>query len=529
MPKQIDLSLKARTKLLYGARLLAKTVSATYGPKGRTVMLDRMAGLLATKDGVTVAREISLSDPVANMGAEIVKAACVQVNNEVGDGTTSAAILAAVLLEESHRLVVAGHDPMTLFRDISASAERAVEVVRDLAIRVESQIELERVAHVASNGDDDVAKALAEACMAVGKDGTISIEDGHGLGIELVYKDGMEIDSGVSSAAFLRDSGGVERVMESPLVAVIGSRLQSVADVQEIMETASQWPDHPLLVIAGTIEGPALTTMLVNDSQNVVKCCAVNAPGFGDKKVGHLRDLAALAGATYIDPDIGMDFRKGFDPEWFGSYRRATVKTRSAMFLALDEANEVIAERIEELKREGVHLDSDYDQDRLSERIAKLSGGLCIMHVGGSTEPELKERRGRVEDALGAVRGALEEGVVPGAGTAYLEASEHLSVESPRDAHGWHIMAKALRAPLLKLADNAGKEGSSVAHAVSEARQADEYGWVGWDANTDTIRDLGDEPPILDPVAVTVSVIRAGASVAATLLTAEVSISEKKA
>jgi chaperonin GroEL len=328
MSKQIDLHLAARKKLLAGAQLLAKTTAVTYGPLGRTAMLDRTAGLLATKDGVTVAREVVLEDPVENMGAQTLKEACIQVNDLVGDGTTTVAIVSAVLLEEGHRLVIAGYDPMHIAEGIKAAAREAVLIADELAVRVESQDELERVAYVASNGDVDVSKALAEACMAVGNDGTISIEDGHGIDIELVFKDGMEIDRGVVSPAMLRASGGISRELEDPLVAVFGSKLASVEDVQQVLEVSSQWPDHDLLILAPSVEGAALTTMLMNDAQGVVNSVAVNAPGFGPRQHDYLKDLAALSGATYIDPTY-MNFRKGFDPEWFGSIRSGRIPSRT--------------------------------------------------------------------------------------------------------------------------------------------------------------------------------------------------------
>ncbi len=528
MPKQIDLNIEARTKLMRGASTLTRTVAATYGPKGRTVILDRAAGILATKDGVTVAREIDLEDRVENLGAQLLLEACVKVNDTAGDGTTSAAIVANAILEESHKLVVAGMDPMRLARGISAAARRAVTVVEDLAMNVEGQAELQRVAFVASNGDTEVADALAEACMAVGKDGTISIEDGHGLGIELEFKEGMEIDKGLPSPVFL--GSATVREMTNPLVAVINAVLSTVDDIKEILEVASQWPDNPLIVIAQDITGHAMVTMAMNDSKSVMNCIPIQAPGFGDRKTDNLKDIAALAGATFIDPALNMDFRKGFDPEWFGSFRKVEAKLRSTLFVALPEAQEIINERKEHLKREMASLDSDYDRDRLSERIAKLAGGLCIVQVGGPTEAALKERRARIEDALGAVRGALKTGVVPGAGTAYLTASDTLLSEAANDgsveATGWKVLAQALRAPLYQLAINAGVSGDMTVHKVLEARKDDEYGWIGWDANSDTIRDLGEEPLVLDPALVVLSVLRAASSVASTMLTVEASIVE---
>lgn len=530
MPKQIDFYIKARKKLLAGATTLAKSTAVTYGPLGRTVMLDRASGLLGTKDGVTVAREVILEDPVENMGAATLRQACIKVNDQVGDGTTTAAIISAALLEECHRLVAAGYDPAQLSRGVLEAARYAIKIVDNTAVPIESQEELERVAFVASNGDIDVSKNMAEACMAVGNDGTISIEDGHGIDIELDYKDGMEIDRGAISSSFLRDSDGTERVLDNPVVAVIGSRLSSLTDITHVLEESSQWKGHDLLLFAESVDGQALTTMLLNDSKDVVHSVAVAAPGFGPKKVDYLKDIAALTGATFIDPALGMDFREKFDPEWFGGLRKARIKAKTSMLIAHKEAREGIKERIRELNREAESLKSDYDRDKNAERTAKLAGGLCVMRVGGATEPALKERRARVEDALGSVRAALEEGVVPGAGSIYLEVSEHILAEkSHKNNPGWHLMAKALRTPLVKLADNAGQDGLAVVHRASKARKEDLTGWLGWDVTEGVFRDLGADPPIIDPAPVAKAVIEAAASVTATLLTAEVSIVESKA
>jgi len=526
--KTVDFNIVARKKLLKGAQTLARVTAVTYGPKGRTVMMDRAAGLMSTKDGVTVAREVVLEDHVENMGAQTLKEACIKVNDQVGDGTTTVAILAAVLLEECHRMVIAGYDPMKLAEGVKAAAVRACEIVDDMAIRVENQKELERVAYVASNGDEEVSKALSEACMAVGKDGTISIEDGQGIDIKLIYKDGMEIPKGTVSLGFLREHGGIERTIEGPLVAVIGSRLAAIEDVQALLEEASQWKDHPLIVFAESIEGAALTTMLMNDAQKVVHSIAVPAPGFGPKRMDHLKDLAAISGATFIDPAAGFDIHKGFDPDWFGGLRKATIGTKTSTLIAHDEAREVIAERIEELKREGAYLDSDYDRDQMSERIARLAGGLCIMQVGGPTEMALKERRARVEDALGSVRSALEGGVVPGAGSVYLAVAEYFPRENDDTEanYGWRVLSKALLAPLRQLANNAGHDGNSIVHQLLELRCSEDTEWLGWDVMEERFRDLGEDPPIIDPAGVAKSVITAAASVTATLLTAEVSIAE---
>lgn len=523
---------EARRHLLKGAQVLAKAVSVTYGPFGRTVLMDRMAGLLATKDGVTVAREIDLEHHVQNMGCQILKECCVKVNTDAGDGTTSTAIIAAALIEEGNKLATAGLDPMQIAAAFKAAAECSIDLIRGQRVSVQNQKDLEHVAMIASNGDIDVSAALAEACMAVGRDGTVAIEDGRSVGIELVFKEGMEIDRGVAAGAFLGTSGS-ERILEGPLVAVIGGSLTKVEDVQSVMEIASQWPQNHLLVFCEDISGDALKMAVMNDQQGVMHNVFVPSPGFHGKKKDYLKDLAALAGADFIDPEV--ENHQSWDADWFGGLRQATLRDRSSTLVAYEEAEEIIATRVEEIRNEMNFLTSEFDRDKCKERLAKLSGGLCIMQVGGYTEAELKERRARIEDALGAVQAALAEGVLPGAGTSYLFASEYLLnvvpeafSEDPSYMAGWNAFAKALQRPLKVLAQNAGFDGPEIVQSVLDYRQTteqDEF-WCGWDAKENKIRRLSDEPAIYDPVPVFVAVLRAAASVAGMLLTVEASISQ---
>jgi chaperonin GroEL len=530
-PKDIIHGDDARSRILRGAQQLAKVVGVTYGPRGRTAMLDRGVGLLATKDGVTVAREINLPDPVENLGAQILKEACIAVNNDSGDGTTSTAILAAAILEEGHRLITAGTDPMQLAQGIEAAAHAAAIYVLELASPVETQELLERVAMIASNGDQEVSKKMAEACMAVGRDGTLTIEDGNSVGIELLYKEGMEIPRGAVSTSFL--GGDSERVIEGPLVAVIGATLRTVEDVTSMMEVASQWPKNHLLVIAEGIEGDALKTMVMNDDQDVMKCVAVCTPGFHERKRDYLMDIAALTGADFVDPKQQMK-HKEFDAEWFGSLRKATVRLKETILIAYDEATELIQERIAEIRVEMQSSRSEYDRDRCNERIAKLSGGLCVMEVGGFTETEMKERRARIEDALGSVRAALESGVLPGAGNSYLAASLELLRAISEDPNGWsafskdwqegwRVFGRALQRPLVVLANNAGLRGD---YTVEKAKDTMEDGgiWMGIDMEDGSLRDLNASPEIIDPLAVVQAVMMTAASVSKTLLTVEAAV-----
>jgi len=541
MNYQIDLKTKAvtvhkgaeaRKRLLEGAKTLAKCVAVTYGPGGRVVMLDRAVGLLATKDGVTVAREIDVEDPVANLGCQILKTACIRVNDDVGDGTTSTAIVSAALLEEGQKVIAGGMAPIEILRGVQAAAQRCYEVIESLASPVEDQALLERVAMIASNGDVEVSQKMAEACMAVGNDGTLTIEDGNSVGIELQFKEGMEIDRGAASQHFLGTLN--ERVLEGPLVAVIGADLRTVDDVRGVMEVASQWPNHELLIIAQSIEGDALKTMLMNDTKDVMKCVGINSPGFHDRKKEILKDIAALTGADYAEPTLGYDLAN-WDPEWFGGLRKATVEAKKTVFVAYDEAEELVEERIKHLKAEKRHAKSEYDTDKLNERIAKLSGGLCIMQVGGYTETEMRERRARIEDALGSVRAALAEGVVPGAASAYHYCAAMLLLDldageaegSMEFMTGWRILAKALQKPLEVIASNAGHPSAYTAQLLLDGYKSGEMSpWQGWDAETGGVRSLDEDPAVVDPVAVVRSVIEASTSAAGTLLTVEASLSK---
>jgi chaperonin GroEL len=484
--------------------------------------MDRMAGLMTTKDGVTVAREVTFADHTENQGCEILKQACIKVNDEVGDGTTTVAILAAALVQEGHKLIATGVDPGGMVRGLYRASNDAIAHIKSMSIPVTNQAELERVAFIASNGDAEIARNLAEACMAVGKDGTVTVEDGMGLDTTLEFHEGMEIDQGPCSPAFLGDNP--ERIINAPLVAVIHGRLRSLEDVQDLMETASQWPGNELVVFCLIAETEALAVMTVNNSKGVMKSVAIGAPGMQFRKVEYLEDLAAISGATMVDPIAGLDHRK-WNPEWFGSLKQIVIKARSVTLTALPEAAESIALRMEELRAQEATCVSDYDRDRLKERLAKLSGGLAVLKMGGVTEIAMKERRARVEDALGAVRAALRSGVVPGGGIAYLRAASVLGepmTNMSAEAYGRRILRNALSRPLEILADNArGRHEGLIVARMVEARGA---GWDGWDALTDQYRDLSQDPMIADPTDVVVSVINAAVSVAATLLTVETAI-----
>ena len=522
--KAIHFGASAQDRILQGAMTLAKTLETTYGPQGRTCILDRLAGMLATKDGVTVAREISLPNRVGNLGAEALKAACVQVNDKVGDGTTTVAVLSGALLEQGRRVVAAGMDPMQVAAGMRAASRVALESVLANAEPVTTQAGLERIALIASNRDEEISVHLAEACMAVGRDGTIVIEDGNGTQSTLTFKEGMEINQGALSPRFLGSSD--ERIMEGPLVAVVNTILSRADDVREMMEVASQWPQNPLLLFALDVTGEALNTMTLNDSKGVVKCVAIRAPG-GAQRSEYLKDIAALSGADFVETLTGYDI-KAWDASWFGSLRQASVRGKSSVLAAYAESSETLENRLAEIRAAEQSCTSDYDRDRLRERKAKLTGGLAVIEVGGVTEAAMKERRARVEDALSAVQAALESGVVPGGGAAYLAASEAVlgaTDEGTSDDFkaGWESLGKALRRPMEVLARNAGRTGATVIEQVLEAQRTESVRF-GWDAMSDQVRDMTLDPPIIDPTKVAVTVIETACSVASTLLTSGASI-----
>lgn len=528
-PRMIVYGENNRKRLLEGAAIFAKTVCVTYGPHGRVVLLDRAAGLLATKDGVTVAREIDLEDPVANMACQVLKAACIKVNDEAGDGTTTAACISAAILQEGCKLVAAGMNPVHMARGMQLAAKAAADAVWGMAYPIETQKQLERVALIASNGDQDVAEKLAEAVMAVGKNGTVSIEDGNGIETTLDFKEGMEIDRGAASMAFLQ--GNSERLLDGPLVAVIAASLHTVEDVLDLCEEATTFGGRPLILICEGIDGDALKTLVMNDANKEMdfEFVAVLAPGNFDKKIDYLGDIAALAGADLIDPKRGGSWKK-WDKAWFGAFRSAKVQAKKTTFVAYEEASESVQERVKQIHTSRDFATGQYDIDRINERLATLEGGLCIMHIGAYTEAELKEKRARVEDALGAVQAALWEGIVPGGGVAYLAAHQAIQgkcpVEDMEVKAGWECLERALLRPVATLADNAGRNGEYIVEKLLGLRPHWQS-WVGWDALTGRFEDFAQDTTIIDPCKVAIAVIEAATSATSTLMTSEASISDK--
>ena len=528
-PRDIFFGLENRKRLLKGAMIFSKTITRTMGPKSGIVIMDRMAGLLATKDGVTVAREITLKDPVMNMGCQVLREACINVNDEAGDGTTTTACLATAILMEGHSLVVAGFEPMEMVRGLNKGAEFVREYLYSISADVDNKKSLQRVAMISSNHDKEIADTISEACLAVGKNGTVVIEDGHGLGLELDLTDGMEIDRGAVSSHFL--DGLITREINNPLVAVIPKVLTRVSDVTSMLEVSSQWPDNDLLVICMGIEGEALKTMLVNHTKAIVKSCGVKAHGFGHRQTAYLEDMAVFSGSDIIDTTMGYDL-SDFQAEWFGTFKKAYISDKKSVFMPIEEVGDQLQNRVLALKAELGGCKSEYDTDKLQERIAKLQGGFAVVRVGGYSEQGIKERRARIEDTLGAVQSALREGVVPGGGTAYYSASDLLNEYAQQfegdTKQGLLILVRALKAPLFQLSINSGTVGEVVALRISQARELEEdedvRDWIGWDALTNEIRDLASGQMIIDPLTVSVSALMNSVSVSGVLLTCEASI-----
>lgn len=529
MGKNIYFGAENRNKLLKGAFVFSKTILKTMGPRSGLILMDRMGGFLATKDGVSVAREIHLKDAVENMGCAILREACINVNDEAGDGTTTTACLSHAILKYGNELITSGYEPMELVRGLNIGAKFVARYLEDLSADVGGKETLKMVAMVSSNHDEEIADKISEVCIAVGKNGTVVVEDGHGLGLELILKDGMEIERGAVSDHFL--DGKIKKEIENPLVAVIPKVLTSQREVVSILECSSQWPDHDLLIICMGIEGEALKTMLVNHTQDIIKSCGIKAHGFGARQKDYLEDIAIFSGADVVDADMGYDLYD-FQPEWFGTFRKVHVSMKQSVFIPVEEVSELVQKRVAYLKAQLPKCVHEYDRDKIQERMGKLQGGFGVVKVGGFSEHAIKERRARIEDTLGAVQSALKEGVLPGGGTAYYSASKLLEKYAQEFEgeikQGMLLLVKALKEPLSQLASNSETNGEVVAMKIDMERakfdNEEDREWVGWDAITGEIRDLGTGDMILDPLIVSRSALMNSVSVSGTLLTVECAI-----
>lgn len=497
----------ARQSLVQGGRELSKAVGVTYGPRGGTVMLDRAAGLLSTKDGAAVSWELNPEHPLHRLGTQVVQQALHKVSQEVGDGTSTTAILIGALLEEGNKLITGGHDPASLQREMSSFCEFGLVPVLEALVKEATRNDVRRVALSSSNGDSEMADAILSAFDKVGSNGMVVVEDGHSRGIEVTQKQGLEIDRGWESSDFC-PSGETHATQEIALVAIVDSTLTKAEDVVSILETASQFP-HPLLVVSKGLYAEALTTVLMN--RDKVPAVAVRCPGHVEHMRDHLEDIAALSGAMIYSPSL-----ESFGEDHLGSFQKVTVGKEFARFVAFPDKLEEVIGHVSKLQRRAETTPSTFDRDRLLERSAMLTDGLCTLKVGASTGTEIKERKGRLEDALRASKLAVDAGVVPGASMSYLKISQILE---HADTPGEKMLSRALRAPTCQLLRNAGKEPGVVFRTLSGIPFED---WVGWDLESESLRGL--EEFAVDSFQVVREVIETAVSAAGTLLTAEIAL-----
>ena len=524
MAKILKFNEEARRGLEAGVNKLADAVKVTLGPKGRNVVLDKKFGApTITNDGVSIAREVELEDPFENMGAQLVKEVATKTNDVAGDGTTTATVLAQALVREGLRNVAAGANPMGLKKGIEAAVAAAVDSIADQSVQVDDS--KEQIANVAgiSAADPTIGQVLADAIEKVGKDGVVTVEESNTFGMDLEFVEGMQFDKGYLSPYFVSDPERQEAVLEEPYILLNQGKISSVQDMLPVLEKVMQ-SGRPLLIISEDVEGEALATLVVNKIRGTFSSVAVKAPGFGERRKAMLQDMAILTGAQVIAEEVGLKL-DGVSLEMMGSARKVVVtKDETTIIEGAGESSEVEG-RISQIKREIDETDSDWDREKLQERLAKLAGGVAVVQVGAATEVELKEKKHRIEDALSATRAAIEEGVVAGGGTALLRARPAVaSVIEGLDGDvetGARIVYAALEAPARLIADNAGFEGGVMVREIESAT-----GHTGLNAATGEMVDLV-EAGIIDPAKVTRAALQNAASIAALLLTTEVLVADK--
>jgi chaperonin GroEL len=512
----------ARRALERGVNTLADAVKVTLGPRGRNVVLEKKFGSPSVvSDGVTIAKEISVEDPFENMGAQLVREVASKTNDVAGDGTTTATVLAQAIIREGLRNVAAGANPMLLKKGIDAAVEAVVAQVKAMATPVE---ERQQIAEVAANSahERSIGDLIAEAMEKVGKDGVITVEESKGTATQLELVEGMQFDKGYVSAYMVTDPERMEAVLEDPLILLHEKKISSIQDMLPLLEKILRL-GRPLLVVAEDIEGEALATLVVNKLRGTLNCVAVKAPGFGDRRKAMMEDIATLTGGTFISEDLGVKL-ENVDLDMLGTAKRVTVTKDDTTIVEGKGTQDKIQGRIAQIKKQIEDTDSDYDREKLQERLAKLSGGVAVIQVGAATETELKEKKQRIEDALEATRAAVEEGIVPGGGTVYLLALPSLTddlVQEPDAKVGVQIVRRALEEPLRIIAYNAGQEGSLVVERVKGMPRGQ-----GYNAETNEYGDLMGAG-VIDPAKVTRSALQNAASIASMLLTTEVLIAEK--
>ncbi len=524
MPKILKFDEQARRGLEAGVNKLADAVKVTIGPKGRNVVLDKKFGApTITNDGVSIAREIELEDPFENMGAQLVKEVATKTNDVAGDGTTTATVLAQALVHEGLRNVAAGANPMSLKKGIEAAVEAAVDALKSVAKEIDDRSEIAQVATISANNDPAIGDTLAQAIDKVGKDGVVTVEESNTFGLDLEFTEGMQFDKGYLSPYFVTDADRSEAVLENPYILLNEGKITSVQDLVPVLEKVMQ-ASRPLLIIAEDIEGEALATLVVNKIRGTFASVAVKAPGFGERRKATLQDIATLTGGQVISETVGLKL-DNVTLDLLGSARKIVV-TKDDTTIVEGAGNQADVDgRVAQIRREIDETDSDWDREKLQERLAKLAGGVAVVKVGAATEVELKEKKHRIEDALSATRAAIEEGVVAGGGTALLRARPAVTkvVESLTgdEATGAKSVQAALAAPTRLIADNAGLEGAVVVQQV-ESRKGNE----GFNAASGEFEDL-IKAGVIDPAKVTRAALQNASSIAALLLTTEAVVADK--
>ena len=520
--KDVKFGDSARSRMLQGVNTLADAVKVTLGPKGRNVVLDKSFGApTVTKDGVSVAKEIELEDKFENMGAQMVKQVASQTSDEAGDGTTTATVLAQAIVNEGHKAVAAGMNPMDLKRGIDKAVAAAVDFVQKLSVPCADDNAIAQVGTISANGDDNVGGIIAEAMEKVGKEGVITVEEGQGINNELDVVEGMQFDRGYLSPYFVTNQDNMTSELENPLILLHEKKIANIREMLPLLEAVAK-AGRPLLIIAEDIEGEALATLVVNNLRGTVKAAACKAPGFGDRRKAMLEDIAILTGGTVISEEVGLSL-EGATIEDLGSAKKVSLNKDNTTIVdgAGDQAN--IEGRVNQIRAQIEDTTSDYDREKLQERVAKLAGGVAVIKVGAGSEVEMKEKKARVEDALHSTRAAVEEGVVPGGGVALVRALNSLEkIKGDNDDQnvGVNIAKKAFEAPLRQIVTNAGEEASVIISKVREGKDA-----FGFNAANG---DYGDmiEMGILDPAKVTRTALQAAGSIAGMMITTEAMVTE---
>ena len=523
MGKQITFSEDARVRLKKGVDILADVVKVTLGPRGRNVILDKKFGAPhITKDGVSVAKEIELKDPYENMGAQMVKEVAEKTSDEAGDGTTTATVLAQAIVREGLKNVTAGANPMSLKRGIDKAVAAVIEEVKGFAKPVKGKEEIANVGTISANSDHTIGEILSEAMEKVGKDGVITVEESSTIKTELDFVEGMQFDRGYLSPYFITDTNRMEVVLKDPYILLFEKKITAIQDLVPLLEKVVQ-SGKPLLVIAEDIEGEALATIVVNKIRGTLPISAIKAPGFGDRRTAMLEDIAILTGGRVLSEDAGFKLENATTAD-LGEAKRISIDKDNTTIVEGGGASADIQGRVGQIRRQIEETTSDYDREKLQERLAKLAGGVAVVNVGAATETEMKEKKARVEDALHATRAAVEEGIVPGGGVALIRAAAGLD-KTRKDARGDEktgvdIVRRALEEPLRQIAGNAGVEGALVVQKVAGGE-----GSFGYNADTDTYEDM-IKAGVPDPTKVTRSALENAASIASLLLTTEALVAD---